>query len=278
MSLRRLLLSGALAVGLAVHPLPAFADISVRMPAERSVVDGIKAALEDGSLSGSDLSGELFTQFWIAMAAEIARVHICQEANRRTRDARNGSGGPIGFNINMTVTDGDAEVSYPQRMYAIPEGERITVYIIKPDGSRGEKIECGRAWGNMPDGEGADEEGDGVNRFAFQTEHGRIITYLPDDIRAGDAISGTVYIEPDGADDAARRENAARLSGYVVDVGGAQTRVVDGVIRITVGAAPGLIPVVLSNGPHVLGAEEFRAHAKSWSCVRRRQPGRSPSA
>ena len=257
MSLRRVLLPCALAIGLAAQPMPAFADITVRMPAERSVIDGITSALSDGSLSGDDLMSEAFDQFWAAMGAEIARVNICQEANRRTRDARNGSGGPIGFNINMVVSDGDAEVSYAQRMYARPDGDIIRVYIVKPNGSFGEMIECGRAWGNLPEGEPphSDDADDDVNRFFFQTEHGRIITYLPNDIRAGDTISGAVYIEPNGADDAARRDNAARLSGYVVDVGGTQTRIADGVIRLTVAAAPGLIPVVLRNGPSAIGAD-----------------------
>lgn len=278
MSLRRALLSTALAACFAFQPLPAFADISVRMPAERSIVDGIKDALSDGSLSGDDLMGEAFTQFWIAMGGEIARVHICQEANRRTRDARNGSGGPISFNINMTVTDGSEEVSYPQRMHAKPEGDKIIVHIVKPDGSFGERIECGRAWGNMPEGEPPgdeapeDETPDDINRFAFHTEHGRIITYLPSDIRAGDAITGTVYIEPNGADDAGRRENAARLSGYVVDVGGTQTRVADGVIRFTVGAAPGLIAVVLSNGQRVLDTGEVLIEPSVTAAVERAIP------
>lgn len=257
MSLRRVLFSCVLAIGVAAQPVPAFADITVRMPAERSIIDGITDALSDGSLSGDDLMGEAFNQFWSAMGAEIARVNICQEANRRTRGARNGSGGPIGFNITMTVTDGDAEVSYQQRMYARPDGDIIRVYIVKPNGSFGEMIECGRAWGNLPEGEPppADDADSDVNRFFFPTQYGRVITYLPNDIRAGDSISGTVYIEPNGVDDAARRDNAARLSGYVIDVGGAQTRIADGVIRFVVGATPGLISVVLSDGSQVIGSE-----------------------
>ena len=57
------------------------------------------------------------------------------------------------------------------------------------------------------------------------TTTGRIITadgvirmYLPDDMAAGDTISGTVSIEPNGATDAEKAQNRGVLEGYVIEL------------------------------------------------------------
>jgi hypothetical protein len=48
---------------------------------------------------------------------------------------------------------------------------------------------------------------------------GKLLVYLPDDMAAGDTISGTVVEEPAGAGDAQRNANTSTLDGYVVDIG-----------------------------------------------------------
>lgn len=259
MSFRRLLLSCALAACVALLPTSAAARLTVRVPAERDIADRVIDALSDGELGATDLVDEAFNELWTAIGNTIAEAQICREANV---ELLSNSRRPATFTVNVTVTGGSADATMAVRMSAMPQGNQVIVKVLRPDGvTVVREIPCPRPYGltvddNAPSAATLETRG-GANVLAFQTEYGRIITYLPSDMRAGDAISGTVYIEPNGADDGARRDNAARLSGYVVDVGGTQTRVADSVIRFTVGAAPGLIPVVLSNGTQVLGAEEI---------------------
>src|SRR6266852_1719541 len=52
----------------------------------------------------------------------------------------------------------------------------------------------------------------------FALDPGTIIVNLPDDMRAGDTISGTVVAEPKGQTPEERARNMTVLSGYVVEV------------------------------------------------------------
>jgi hypothetical protein len=51
------------------------------------------------------------------------------------------------------------------------------------------------------------------------TPEGIIRINLPDDIAAGDTISGTVFTEPKGANEAEKTQNQSVLNGYVIDLG-----------------------------------------------------------
>jgi hypothetical protein len=62
--------------------------------------------------------------------------------------------------------------------------------------------------------------GNGLYNITFDTTHGKIIVHLPDDMRAGDTISGTVVAEPRGGTEAERAGNLDALKGYAVEVGG----------------------------------------------------------
>ena len=54
---------------------------------------------------------------------------------------------------------------------------------------------------------------------------------LPDDIRAGDTISGTVIAEPKGKDAKEKKENLDRLDAYVVDIANRSAKVSSGKIE-----------------------------------------------
>ena len=60
----------------------------------------------------------------------------------------------------------------------------------------------------------------GLVRVKFDMPAGGIIVNLPDDIRAGDTISGTVVSEPRGSTGEERSTNRDVLNGYVVEVAG----------------------------------------------------------
>jgi hypothetical protein len=80
---------------------------------------------------------------------------------------------------------------------------------------------------------------DGVNIYSLPTAHGKVRVILPDDMMAGDTISGTVVLEPAGRDPAEKRANADTLNGYVVDAGAGQARRGSGLLKFVVPAASG---------------------------------------
>ena len=61
----------------------------------------------------------------------------------------------------------------------------------------------------------------------FSTPHGKIRVNLPNDMTAGDAVSGSIYTEPAGKDETERNANLSRLNGYVIDLSGQRTTVGD---------------------------------------------------
>lgn len=59
----------------------------------------------------------------------------------------------------------------------------------------------------------------GLRKVTFAVPSGRINILLPNDMAAGDTISGTVFTEPGGSDQAEKANNQGVLNGYVLDFG-----------------------------------------------------------
>ncbi len=93
--------------------------------------------------------------------------------------------------------------------------------------------------------------------------HGTLRVYLPDDIAAGDTISGTVVAEPGGRTDAERNANASELNGYVIDVATKNVRVAQRAFIFIVPPAAAAIVLVLQE-------------PKGKTVARRSLPVRSP--
>lgn len=108
--------------------------------------------------------------------------------------------------------------------------------------------------------------GGGITAVTFETEQGRVIVNLPDDIMAGDTISGTVVAEPKGTNEDERNRNRGVLNGYVVQIAGQNFPVNKGSVgpmvirRLQMPRGPGVPPtdnsffdvffgVDLSSGP-----------------------------
>lgn len=89
----------------------------------------------------------------------------------------------------------------------IPGTERTGPGVTETGGKRSGGTETGGTKNNG-----------GLKTVKFETEHGSIIVNLPDDIRAGDTISGTVIVEPKGSTEQERAKNRSELTGYVVEV------------------------------------------------------------
>lgn len=58
----------------------------------------------------------------------------------------------------------------------------------------------------------------GVSTTTFTTPEGRITVYLPEDMQAGDTITGTVSIDPNGKTEEERKKNGTTLGEYGIDV------------------------------------------------------------
>src|ERR1043165_861183 len=62
----------------------------------------------------------------------------------------------------------------------------------------------------------------GLTTVTFKINPGTIRVYLPDDMRAGDTISGTVSTEPQGTNDQEKQSNAQALKVFVIDIQGSR--------------------------------------------------------
>ncbi len=74
----------------------------------------------------------------------------------------------------------------------------------------------------------------GLRTATFQTPQGSIRVNLPDDLSAGDTISGVVLAEPAGQTDEERTRNTGELNGYVIEIKDTRTPIRDRVLRFQV--------------------------------------------
>jgi hypothetical protein len=85
----------------------------------------------------------------------------------------------------------------------------------------------------------------GLHTATFDTPHGKIKVHLPDDLSAGDTISGTVIAEPAGKTEEERIKNQDELNGYVVEIEKEKTPVLGKVLKWAVPAAVGASTYVI---------------------------------
>jgi len=92
-----------------------------------------------------------------------------------------------------------------------------------------EEVECTKPWvsGLSRNDSAPSKKNDGqvvanggLQTVVFDNLAGTLRLNLPDDMRAGDTISGTVVLEPKGGSSEEKERNRATLEGYVIDVGG----------------------------------------------------------
>ncbi|PYS68700.1 MAG: hypothetical protein DMF73_16240 [Acidobacteria bacterium] len=93
----------------------------------------------------------------------------------------------------------------------------------------------------------------------FDTPQGKVKVNLPDDVAAGDTISGTVETEPAGKNDAERAQNQAELNGYVIEVEGQKTKVGDKkfTCKIPTVLTPEAKTIVLQHNGHTVATNQI---------------------
>ena len=91
--------------------------------------------------------------------------------------------------------------------------------------------------------------GNGLHTVTFHLPQGTIRANFPDDLAAGDTISGTVLASPSGQTPAQKESNYGELSGYVLDVEQQKTPVSDKSLQWAVPSAlsGGIAMIVLRN-------------------------------
>lgn len=88
----------------------------------------------------------------------------------------------------------------------------------------------------------------GLSTTTFATPGGPVVVRLPEDMRVGDTISGTVIANTDGG--------PSTLEGYVIEIDGKQKRLSDKIFTIVVSPSAGALPLILKNSA---GTEVGRA-------------------
>jgi hypothetical protein len=88
---------------------------------------------------------------------------------------------------------------------------------------------------------GTTERAPGLQKAAFGTPEGRVTVHFPDDMRAGDTLSGVVLAEPEGDSEKKRQKSQDRLSGLVVEMEGQRARVSEGRARWSIPAGAGTV-------------------------------------
>lgn len=93
------------------------------------------------------------------------------------------------------------------------------------------------------------EVANGLQTISFTATAGGIRLCLPDDLRPGDAISGTINITPQGTSPEARAANKSILAGCSVEIGQRSHRVITPAVGWSIPATlpPGGIALVLRN-------------------------------
>ncbi len=93
------------------------------------------------------------------------------------------------------------------------------------------------------------ESGWGLHSTTFETSAGRVKVDFPDDVAAGDTISGRVFVEPSGGTSEQQRRNQDELNGYVFQLEKQKIPARGGILKWTVptGLAGGTVALLLTD-------------------------------
>jgi hypothetical protein len=87
----------------------------------------------------------------------------------------------------------------------------------------------------------------GLIKVFFTTPKGSISVNIPDDVSAGDTISGTMLLDPIGSGESTQKRNEEALNEYTIELLGANTPVRDGDYRLTIPKTCAQLDVILKD-------------------------------
>src|SRR5947209_10924822 len=108
------------------------------------------------------------------------------------------------------------------------------------------QLTLGATFQNTSSPQGTVDTDRGLHVASFDTLYGKVVVNLPDDMAAGDTISGTVEAQPAGkqADEVAKNQD--ELNGLVIEIAGTKLPSKDQTAKINVPEqAPEKIPVIV---------------------------------
>ena len=154
------------------------------------------------------------------VAAAQEKLAEAQKALQNAMTAVAKSGGKTTPEQEAALAKGRANVAAAEA--ALREAERQELLA---------RVALESAIAELPDGELKDQlkrernfpsrvTANGLHIIRFDMEMAQLIVNLPDDMRAGDTISGTVTAELKGKTPEERANSVGRLKGYVLEIGG----------------------------------------------------------
>lgn len=183
---------------------------------------------------------------WDPIGKAITNTELCASARNALKNPQEGGQHLFSYKVTIQGSFGGSTVaSYTQTYMAfVSDGQIFYVPIVKLAGGQvlyGKPEPCTK----FRDDDDLKRWKTATQATPFDTSYGRIVVQLPDDIRAGDTISGTISMEPTGQTDTAMASSRAKLGGLVIDTGQKRTKVNERQLLLTVGAEGGLIPIIL---------------------------------
>lgn len=178
-------------------------------------------------------------------AESLARVEIVRSELKEIREAANRAS-KVDPNNPATVSEIQLARTMLRRIIDDPRGESAEFQ---------EKIanalKLAEDYAGLGDGNGLRVRTDtafGLITTTFDTLNGTVSVNLPDDVAAGDTISGTVIAEPKGSTKDEQAKNEDSLNGYVVEVAKQETpkQQTQG-SKWVIPPAAQFVPVVLKN-------------------------------
>ncbi|MBC8030454.1 MAG: hypothetical protein H7Z16_10115 [Pyrinomonadaceae bacterium] len=123
--------------------------------------------------------------------------------------------------LHEATRTGSGSETNPRKKRLDDLAERLKLIKLAEDARQTE--EPPKKGNFIPPGDGQSAESktaNGLNTVTFKVVQGRVIVRLPDDIRAGDTISGTVITEPKGETPEERAKNQNVLLSLAIEIDG----------------------------------------------------------
>ena len=189
------------------------------------------AALPVRAGAAEEKAKKAFADWKAAQAAVAAAQEKLADAQKKLQTAMAAvakSGGKATPEQEAALAGGRAEVARAEAALREAEKQELAARVALeaaiadlPDGPLKDQLKRER---NYPSVVAAN----GLYTLKFDTPSGQLKVNLPDDMRAGDTISGTVVPEPNGSTDEERKTNRGMLEGYVVEISGQKFSVKQG--------------------------------------------------
>ena len=189
------------------------------------------AALPARAGAAEEKAKKAFADWKAAQAAVAAAQEKLADAQKKLQTAMAAvakSGGKATPEQEAALAGGRAEVARAEAALREAEKQELAARVALeaaiadlPDGPLKDQLKRERNYPSLV-------AANGLYTVKFDTPSGQLKVNLPDDMRAGDTISGTVVPEPNGSTDEERKTNRGTLEGYVVEISGQKFSVKQG--------------------------------------------------